>query len=150
MTSAQVRSPPSPARRGSLDERLETLARVFAEDPSNFCVASLARAAKIPRSTVYYLLADPDNRSWFWRRTEQLFAGVLPFLWARILTQALDGDMRAARMFVDRWDPAWKKQQVLAHGTNIFQAIQAMSDGELRRWIELKRRTITDEAPGDA
>jgi AcrR family transcriptional regulator len=104
----------------------KALAEALSEDPANPCVADLARRSELSRGTVYRLLADKDARRWLNHQVEELFTGALPLVYAAALQKALDGDLRAIKLLLERFDPAWKQQQVLEKGNNVFQFLQAL------------------------
>lgn len=108
----------------------------------------LAEEAGISRSTLYRAMQDPAAIHWIVSHGSNIAGAALGAVHARLLHLALratgKGDTAVLRLFMERFDPEFKKQRVLEHGQNIQNNsfVSEMSDAELGKWVKQQRTRI--------
>jgi hypothetical protein len=109
----------------------------------------LAEGAGLSQSTVYRILKDPAAVHWIVSHGTNLASAALGAVHARLFQMAMTSRaVGPMRLYLERFDPEFKKQRVLEQGRNTqLNFIQEMTDAELGRWIKQTRTRQLGSTP---
>lgn len=100
----------------------------------------LAEEAGVSRSQLYRILSEPAAVHWIVSHGTNMAAASLGAVHARLFELAMTSrNITAIRLYLERFDPEFKKQKALQDGHNTqINFVTEMSDNELRRLVEQK------------
>lgn len=124
-------------REYSPSESAQKLAEALFHETSP-TLARLAERAGISRSSLYRVLAEPAAVHWIVNHGTNLAQAALGAVHARLFELAMTSDKVAPlRLYLERFDPEFKKQKALTDGHNTqINFVAEMSDAELQRMVE--------------
>lgn len=105
----------------------------------------LCTRAGVSRATLSRALNTPTVLSWIIAQSSRLVEARTGAIHARLFEKATSGNVAAMRLYLERFDPEYKKQKVMEKGGTHLHTnfITEMSDRELPLFIQRKIRQLT-------
>jgi hypothetical protein len=122
----------------------EAIAGALNDGAAPCSIKELATQAGVSTKTIQRAIADPAALQWIVSQASRLVEARLGAIHCRLYLQAMTSKNASwMRLYLDRFDPEFKKQKILEKGgATQVNYLKEMSENELSSWLQRKLREL--------